>query len=289
MSVSGKQVAKWIGLGITASVAGLFAAYRYQPQRYALFPRTLPDRTPPIDPDSNFLFSPEARVAVVVAHPDDPEFYIGGLLTNLAKAGAKILIVMCTDGDKGYYPKFLNDPDENRRVRRQEQIEAAAYYGAQVVFLSKPDGRLKADPRTVLDIVKELEAFQPSYVLTFDGIYFPRIQHSDHIEAGIAAARAVRSIGSVSWLLRFSTRAPNWFVDITAVWRKKRELLAIHKSQFFGSRYEMVVQMVGDRAKAEGELAGVAYAEGFRCSRLSSNVVDIKEEIKPKRPRKKAS
>ena len=281
--MSGKQVAKWAGLGITASLAGLYAAYRYQPQRYAFFPKALPDKNPPINPDTSHLFSPSARVAVVAAHPDDPEFYIGGFLTELGKAGAKILIVMCTDGDKGYYPRFMTDAAENRRVRQLEQIEAAEQYGAQVVFLGKPDGRLKGDAHTVLEVIRALEAFQPEYVVTFDPLYHPRLQHADHIAAGSAGSKATLAVQSVRWLMRFSTRAANWYADITPTWKKKRELLAIHKSQFIGDRFEWIVNMVADRAKAEGELAGVAYAEGFRCLRIRTEAT----EVKPKRQKKK--
>jgi LmbE family N-acetylglucosaminyl deacetylase len=282
-----KEIAKWVGLGITASVAALYAAYRYQPQRYSFFPRALPDRNPPVDPDAAHLFCPEARVAVVAAHPDDPEFYIGGLLTQLGKAGAKILIVMFTDGDKGYYPPFLTNVAENRRVRRAEQLEAAKRYGAEVVFLAKPDGRLKSEPRTVLELIRELEAFQPSYVLSFDPLYPPRLQHSDHIAAGKTTTKAIRAVESVAWLMRFSTRAANWYADITPVWRQKRELIAIHKSQFSGDRHDFVIEMVGNRAKTEGELAGVAYAEGFRCSRLRSEFTETGADVKPKRPKRK--
>jgi LmbE family N-acetylglucosaminyl deacetylase len=284
--VRGRQVAKWIGLGITASLGGLYAVYRYQPQRYALVERKLPDENPPVDPDSKHLFSPEARVAVVVAHPDDPEFYIGGFLTKLGQAGAKILIVMCTDGDKGYYPRFLTDPAENRRVRRLEQIEAAKQYGATVVFLGKPDGRLVGDAQTTLEVVRELEKFKPDYVVSFDPYYRPRLQHSDHVQAGAAASKAIFAVSGVKWLMRFSTRAANWFTDITPLWSQKRELLAVHKSQFYGDKFEFIANMVKARAKADGEKAGVLYAEGFRCFALPTEPDDSVEPVKPK-PRKR--
>lgn len=108
---------KWAGL----AGAGLVGLYRYQPQRFFFFPRPVPEVNPPVDPDSERLFSPKARVAIVAAHPDDPEFYVGGLVTLLGGAGAKMTIVMCTDGDKAYYPRGLTNVEQNRRVRRLEQ------------------------------------------------------------------------------------------------------------------------------------------------------------------------
>ncbi|HWD37305.1 MAG TPA: PIG-L deacetylase family protein [Fimbriimonas sp.] len=247
----------------------LVSAYFYQPQRYDFFPKPAPNPNPRIDPDSSHLFSPGARVAVVAAHPDDPEFFIGGTLARLKEAGAQVAVVMCTDGDKGYYPSFMTDADENRRVRRFEQLEAAGTYSAEVFFLAKPDGRLSADDQLVELVRDRLREFQPEYVLTFDSEYPPRLQHSDHIQAGVAAEKAVDGVPSVRWLLRFSTHAGNYFVDISKYWPTKRQLLTIHKSQFHGDRLKFIEDMVGQRAENDGKEIGVEYAEGFRVSRVS--------------------
>jgi len=37
-------------------------------------------------------------VLAVGAHPDDCEFYAGGTLAGLARAGARVTLVVCTDG-----------------------------------------------------------------------------------------------------------------------------------------------------------------------------------------------
>lgn len=268
MSASPSKVLQGTLTALGVLAAGIYAAYRYQPQRYFPFPKPLPDSNPPVDPNTARLFSDRARVAVIAAHPDDPEFYIGGLLTLLGRCGAKILIVMCTDGDKGYYPSFLTNVEENRRVRRSEQIEAAKTYGAEVVFLGRRDGRLEADAETELEIVRILTDFEPEFLFGFDPVYPPQLQHNDHLVAGRLAHRVINSVPSIRWLLRFSTRASNFLVDITGVWRRKRELLAIHRSQFREDRFDFIVNLVGSRAKKEGALIGVAYAEGFRCTHV---------------------
>lgn len=256
--------------GVIASLAaGLLGLYYYQPQRIDFCPRPAPDPNPPIDPYSEDLFSPGTRVAVVAAHPDDPEFYIGGLLTKLGRSGAKIRIIMCTDGDKGYYPSFLTNAAENRRVRQLEQNEAAAEYGAEVVYLHEPDGRLRASAKVVDEIRRQLDEFQPDYVLCFDPLYPPRLQHSDHLRSGEATEEAVKSISSAKWLLRYSTHAANFHVDITHLWEVKEELLSIHKSQFNQDRKPMIMSLVRSRAQADGRAINVSLAEGFRCTRLS--------------------
>ena len=253
-------------LKVGAAVAGLIALYRYQPQRIDFFPIAAPSPNPPTDPDSKRLFSKGTRVAVVAAHPDDPEFYIGGTLTELSRSGAAIAIVMCTDGDKGYYPRFMTNADENRRVRQLEQVEAAEKYDACVSFLHEPDGRLRSTRSVVDKIRQELEEFQPEYVLCFDPLYPPRLQHSDHLQSGDAAEEAAVGCASVKWLMRYSTHAANYHVDISRVWPEKAKLLAIHKSQFDLEKDSMVMSIVRSRAQADGLAINSAFAEGFRCT-----------------------
>ncbi len=43
-----------------------------------------------------------ARVLVFGAHPDDAEFFCGGLLLNHAELGSAIRIVSVTDGRSGH-------------------------------------------------------------------------------------------------------------------------------------------------------------------------------------------
>lgn len=204
---------------------------------------------------------------IVTAHPDDAEFYIGGLLTRLGAVGAKLTIVVCTDGDKGYYP--FEDWQRNRRVRQQEQRDAAKLWNAQEVeFLSYPDGRLFANSDVVMRIAAIMQRVQPDYILAFDHDYSKRLNHRDHRNAGEAAERAVHQAGVGKWLLRFNTIAPNFAVDVTAEWPRKRELLAIHKSQFNGDKLTMIEGFVSRSAEGDGKLLHVRYAEGLRCTRL---------------------
>jgi LmbE family N-acetylglucosaminyl deacetylase len=161
----------------------------------------------------------------------------------------------------------MTDAAKNRVIRRAEQIEAARQYGAEVFFLARPDGRLWADDALVTAVRQSLAEFQPEYVLTFDPDYPPRIQHSDHLESGIAGIKAALLVPSVRWILRFSTLAPNYAVDVSKFWDERELLLGIHKSQFFGARLEMVRGMIEERSEAEGAKHGFEEGEAFRCSR----------------------
>lgn len=263
----GKRVLSW-SLGTLTVLSGVLAGlYVYQPQRYDFVSRQLPQHNPWTDPDSAKLFHSGTKILIVTAHPDDAEFYIGGLLTLLGASGAQMTIVVCTDGDKGYYP--FEDWKRNRRVRQQEQRDAANIWNAQSVeFLSYPDGRLFANPDVVERIADVIRRVQPEYVLAFDTEYPPRLSHRDHRNAGEAAERAVQQTGVAKWLLRFSTIAPNFAVDVTSQWAAKRELLAIHKSQFSGAKLPRIEGIVQHSAEQYGSLLHVRYAEGLRCTRL---------------------
>ena len=83
------------------------------------------------------------RVLVIGAHPDDPDFSAAGTLARLVEGGAKVTIVICTDGSEGGEDPAVPDA-ELTQLRYAEQCAAAAQLGIQdVVFLGHPDGRLE--------------------------------------------------------------------------------------------------------------------------------------------------
>jgi LmbE family N-acetylglucosaminyl deacetylase len=247
--------------------AALWGAYVWQPWEYDLISRRLPQPNPPIDPDSAHLFSGHARVLVVTAHPDDSAFYIGGLLTRLAAAGTEIHQVLCTDGDKGYYP--FEDWRENRTVRRKEALEeAAAWGGRDILFLGRPDGRLRNDTALVGSVAEALQRVKPDYLLCFDGEFPPRFSHQDHRRSGDAAWIAAEQTRIPKWVLQFSTIAPNYVVDISREWPHQQKLLEIHRSQFYGKHLQRIINMVGSNAAKDGETGGFTFGEGLRCTQL---------------------
>ena len=244
----------------------LLSFYYWQPIRIEFFPPAVPAHAE-LDPDSERFFSEGARVLVVAAHPDDAEFFIGGTLLQLGRAGAQVRLVAMTNGDKAFYP-WGADP-ELTRTRQSEQRNAAQIWGGTVQFLGYKDARLPVNDKTVGDLVAIMEQFDPEYVLSFDPVYRARRDHSDHIDTGRNVLRALERWGGDSWVLLFSTRAPNYFVDISGDWFDKRDLLAVHASQFSAERLERVANFVASRAEQYGDQAGVGMAEGFRCYRTT--------------------
>ncbi|MFI5385124.1 MAG: PIG-L deacetylase family protein [Fimbriimonadales bacterium] len=245
----------------------IYGFWIWQPYELDIIPRT-PSPNPPVDPDSTHLFSPGTKVLVVTAHPDDSAFYIGGFLTRLGRSGAEVHQIICTDGDKAYYGPFA-EPESIRNRRRAEALEELHTWGGKdVLFLGRPDGRLRADDALVRRIRQRIDEIQPEYVICFDGDYPPRLSHQDHRRSGEAAEEAVKGAPSVRWLMKFSTHAPNWVCDIDDYWEDQKKLLMIHSSQFHDERLERVTNMVESLAVQDGERIKATYGEGFRCIRL---------------------
>lgn len=253
----------WIYGSLVGLLVGL---YFYQPIRIDFFPKPIPNPNPPVDPDSKRLFSQNARVMVVTAHPDDSEYYLGPFLLRLSKAGARIDLVVCTDGDKSYYP-WQNGGDM-RQVRRGEQLAAAKeWHAASVNFLGYPDGRLHPNKDVIADIRSMIQRYRPEWLITFDGEYPPRVSHGDHRSAGQAAAAAAAG-SSVRIEMLFATHAPNYVADTSDFEDREKELLAIHASEFAGDKLQRVTDSVEGDASAEGDGAGFTFGAAFRCVKL---------------------
>lgn len=248
----------------------LLGAYFWQPYRYDLFPRPTPAFAL-MDPETAELFKPGAKVTIITAHPDDAEFYIGGLLTKLARSGAELSLVVCTRGDKIYNP--IVDHATTADTRSREQTEAASEWNVRNIrFLDGHDGRLHADKDKVIQVTDALRRFQPEYILSFESVYPPRLSHRDHRTAGEIAEQAIVKAGVGKWILRFSTRAPNYVEDVTSVFEKKKELLHIHKSEFHGEKISRIDSLITRFAQGDGARIGVPLGEGLPCTRLTSEV-----------------
>jgi len=250
-------------------VAALTAVYFYQPVRIDFFPKAIPNPNPLLDPDSSRLFGKGAKVMVVTAHPDDSEYYLGPALLRLAKSGATIDLVVCTDGDKSYYP--WQNGGEMRRIRRQEQTTAAREWKAHsVTFLGYPDGRLQPRQDVVDDLRRQIELRRPEWLVTFDGDYPPRVAHGDHRSAGQAAWLAASSGGGPRWVLMIATHAPNYTADVSDEEGAEHELLAIHKSEFTGLKLEKVSDSVAAGMSEMGDTINKTFGISFRCARLTN-------------------
>jgi LmbE family N-acetylglucosaminyl deacetylase len=193
------------------------------------------------------------QVLVVLAHPDDPEFFCGGTLALWAEQGREIRYCLLTRGDKGADDAGA-DPAALAVQREAEQRAAAAVLGVRrVEFLDQPDGYLTPDLALRKEVVRVVRRVRPDIVVTCDPTnFFPSdryINHPDHRAAGQATLDAVfPAAGSAMFfpeLLTDEGLAPhkvrqvyvampqtaNTVVDVTATVARKITALREHRSQ----------------------------------------------------------
>jgi len=227
------------------------------------------------------------RVLVVLAHPDDPEFFCGGTLAKWAQQGKEIRYLLLTCGDKG-----SDSPDVTPEMlcadRQMEQRNAADVIGAKdVLFLSYHDGELVNSPDVRRDIVREIRRFKPGVIVTCDPTAYFRlnayINHSDHRTAGAATLDAVfPAAGNLMYfpeLIREEglqthkpkelwmslTNEPDTWVDVTDTLGVKIAALKEHKSQV--KQPEEMEKRIRDRLRRP-DVDREFYAEGFRVIKL---------------------
>lgn len=120
-----------------------------------------------------------SRILVVTAHPDDADFGFSGSVAKWIAAGAEVVYVLATSGDKGS-PNPDDIPAQVAATREQEQLNAARVLGLkEVVFLRQPDGGVEDTPALRGLVVREIRRFKPQRVVTMDPFRRPHT-HRDH-------------------------------------------------------------------------------------------------------------
>ncbi len=226
------------------------------------------------------------RVLLVLAHPDDPEFFCGATLAKWAREGREIRYLLLTCGDKGSDDPAMT-PEMLCADRQVEQRSAAAVIGAkEVVFLSYRDGELVNTLDVQREIVREIRRFKPQVIVSCDPTTYLRanayINHTDHRAAGAAALDAVfPAAGNRMYfpeLLREGlepyapkeiwlslTNEPNMWVNVNDTVVIKIAALREHKSQVKDP--EGLEKRIRDRLR-RSDFDGEFYAESFRVIRL---------------------
>jgi len=174
-----------------------------------------------------------ARVLVVAAHPDDETLGVGGLLADLADAGAAVGVLVATDGERSHPV----DGDRARAAlaaRRRREVRAAVEVlvpAARLTHLGLPDGGLGLHEHTLAEEVRRRSDPDTLVVAPWltDG-------HDDHDTLGRACVDAVSRSGAdlVSypiWLWHWGSPEALPWPDVVAsetsragAWRKRAAL-----------------------------------------------------------------
>ena len=141
---------------------------------------------------------------VVLAHPDDESFGLGGTLALYAKQNTSVHLVCATRGEAGEIDEHLMEGFNSIEERRVFELKCASkilnlttidFLGYRDSGMQNtadnhhPQALCRADERVVAEKISHLmKTYQPQVVITFDpnGGYF----HPDHITVHHATVRS---------------------------------------------------------------------------------------------------
>jgi LmbE family N-acetylglucosaminyl deacetylase len=225
------------------------------------------------------------RILVIMAHPDDVDFWAAGTVALWASEGAQITYALVTAGDAG---GFDHTPRERiASIRAGEQREAARILGVADVrfFEGYADGEVAVTTDLLRDVTRVIREVRPYRVLAqsptrnWDDL---RLAHPDHLAVGEAVARAVYPFarnpfafpelerrGLHAWEARElwlqGDPDPNLTLDVTPFWAQRESALLAHASQHPDP--ERAVERLRQEAQdvaADADLPRGRYAETFR-------------------------
>ena len=219
------------------------------------------------------------KILVIAAHPDDEVLGCGGTIARHADAGDQVHILIMAEG-------ATSRQLQRNRAQASEELstleEAAKTAGkilgvAGVELLDLPDNRLDSLDR--LDLIKQIEnricCNQPevNYEHHAGDV---NVDHRRLHEAVTTACRPtpgqlVRRIlsyevaSSSEWQPPGSGPAftPNWFVDISGQWDRKRAALLAYASEMRAWPHARSLKALEHQARWRGAQVGVEAAEAF--------------------------
>jgi LmbE family N-acetylglucosaminyl deacetylase len=195
------------------------------------------------------------RVLLIIAHPDDAEFWVGGTIARWTDKGIWVSYCVLTDGSGGGF-----DPDVPRaevpHIRRAEQQQAAKLLGvSDVKFLGLGEQNLLDDRHQLHEnLARVIRQVRPQRVVTWSPEWnwqrF-RSSHPDHLATGAAALTAIYPDAGnpfalfhlrekeglepwtvrEAWLINSPEREVNHYVDITETFDRKVAAVRAHASQ----------------------------------------------------------
>ena len=213
---------------------------------------------------------------VIAAHPDDAELTSGGTLLAAADQGYATGILDLTRGETG----TRGTPE----TRLKEAAAAAKILKVKVRRnAGLPDAHLKVCDEYKVVIAEIIRELQPRTVIVphWEG------RHPDHYAAAglgyeasfIAGLKNYPMSGEafrpfkILYAAAYEDARPNFAVDITKYYDRRREAILCYKSQFSppksarGGKVFLPLDELEERmslqAKQYGRMIGVKYAEGY--------------------------
>jgi LmbE family N-acetylglucosaminyl deacetylase len=194
------------------------------------------------------------NILVILAHPDDPEFFCGATIARWTAGGHRVTYQLLCCGDKGWNPKSPAGltSDQLCGLRREEQANAGKILGVKdIQFLDHQDGLLVPDLDLRKEIVRIIRKFKPDILVTCDpqNLFATYgLNHPDHRAAGQAVLDAVFPAAgnlfyypdllaegyqphSVKEVWVTLTNQPDVTLEVTEYWETKIKAVLQHTSQ----------------------------------------------------------
>jgi LmbE family N-acetylglucosaminyl deacetylase len=219
------------------------------------------------------------QVLVVAAHPDDEVLGCGGTIARHADSGDQVHVLIVAEGSTSRQKVRDRSQvrDELSALAKAAQAAGSILGAAGVELLDLPDNRLDSLDR--LDLIKCIEQHvnrhQPECVYVHHAGDV-NVDHRRLHEAVVTACRPTPGHG-VKRLLSFEVASstewqplgsapvfqPNWFVDISVQWERKREALLAYSSEMRVWPHPRSFEAVEHLARWRGAQVGVEAAEAF--------------------------
>lgn len=179
------------------------------------------------------------NVAVVGAHPDDPESSCGGIMALYSDLGCQVVAIYLTRGEAGIPGKT---EAEAAGIRTAEAERACAILGVRPVFAGQIDGRTELTYARYEEFKRLIEAEKPDIVYA----PWPIDSHRDHRAASLLTYdvwdRGGRPFDLYYTEVNLGEQTQNFqptvYVDISTVLARKRKACYAHVSQNPPSFYE---------------------------------------------------
>ena len=224
------------------------------------------------------------NILAIFAHPDDVEWYCGGTLLKYKQAGHKIFIALTTSGNTG--SNEIPSREQIQNTREAEQLEAAKYLDAEVMFLRFEDEGLFDTPETRRAVLTAIRWANPDVIFT----HRPTDYSTDHNMTSRLVTEVLLSVGGnhhpadlppIEKKPHVFFSGKKCFVDITDEMDTVLEMVRCHRSQIgwmetFLDGDDFTEQVVvNDRMNSINSGVGT-YSEGFEAHKILGYCADYR-------------
>ncbi len=229
---------------------------------------------------------------VISAHSADFVWRAGGAIALHAARGYRVRVICLSFGERGESAKLWRQAgmtlERVKGDRRREAQEAADVLGCEVVFLDVGDYPMRTNDDVLYTLVDHFRELQPAFVLThsladpynFDHPAAAHLAQEARIVAqahGHNPAQPVLGAPQVFLFEPHQTEQCSWrpdtFVDIGAVWEKKRKAFECMAAQ--EHLWEYYTRVALQRGNQAARNSGLKVVHGEAYQRLFPQMMEV--------------